>query len=106
MGTFDVIFPLGAYVAKFAAVARNNGWNAPVKLCAFTSQLRGSALELLTTLPPLGATTGVYQVLLNALEARFGNHDLHFCQYVELQNRHQHLGDLFQAPAAIVERVA
>lgn len=105
-GTFNETFPLDAYLAQFDIVVRCNGWNAQPRFCAVASQLHGPAIELLATLPQSTATTGEYQVLLNALEALFGEHHLQFCNHSELRNRRQHLKEPLQELAVDVERLA
>lgn len=63
-------------------------------------------MELLTTLPPSTAEAGEYKVLLDALNARFGDRHLQILRPSELRHRQQHLGESLQVLSADVERLA
>lgn len=63
--------PWDTYIVQFNSVTAHDGWDVQAKYSGVVSQLRGPAIELLTTLPD--ASSDAYGILMNALEIRFRN---------------------------------
>ena len=74
-----------AYKLQFEMLAQLNGWNEAQKATYLAVSLRGTALTILTNLPP--GQRSEYRSLLSALDNRFGTAHQTELNRVKLRNR-------------------
>ncbi|XP_037928583.1 uncharacterized protein LOC119662995, partial [Teleopsis dalmanni] len=101
---FDGSVPLQIFKLQFEKTAVANNWNTEDKVAALFISLKGSAAEILQTIPQYEREN--YDTLMSALERRFGSQHRQQIYQIELQNRCQNSGETLQNFAADVERLA
>ncbi|XP_055914928.1 uncharacterized protein LOC129948110 [Eupeodes corollae] len=101
--SFDGQIPWSIYKKQFEAAALTNGWDDHEKYIALTLALRGSAAELLQTIP--ADKSDDFTVLVNAMEQWFGDSHMIEVFRVQLNNRTQKRGETLQQLQADIERL-
>ncbi|UYV83760.1 K02A2.6-like, partial [Cordylochernes scorpioides] len=102
--TYDGQTSWKCFKTQFEVVALGNRWNSSEKAINLAASLRGSATEVLQSLPLEQSLD--YERLIHALTLRFGDDILQPYHVVKLKNRRQKRDETLQELAADVERLA
>ncbi|UYV73793.1 K02A2.6-like [Cordylochernes scorpioides] len=102
--TYDGQTSWKCFKTQFEVVALGNRWNSSEKAINLAASLRGSATEVLQSLPLEQSLD--YECLVRALTLRFGDDILQPYHVVKLKNRRQKRDETLQELAADVERLA
>ncbi|ESO11737.1 hypothetical protein HELRODRAFT_166761 [Helobdella robusta] len=100
---FDGITSWNIYKAQFETAAMNYGWNKRERATALVVALRGSAAEVLQTIPAENHSN--YEVLVNALNLRYDKKHMKQIYRSQLRNRTQRPGESIQQLAQDIERL-
>ncbi|UYV72285.1 K02A2.6-like, partial [Cordylochernes scorpioides] len=102
--TYDGQTSWKCFKTQFEVAALGNRWNSSEKAINLAASLRGSATEVLQSLPLEQSLD--YERLIHALTLRFGDDILQPYHVVKLKNRRQKRDETLQELAADVERLA
>ena len=89
---------------QFEAAATSNGWNKKERATALMLALRGAAAESLQTIPLESHSN--YEVLIKALDLRYGEDHMKQIYRSQLRNRAQRSGESIQQLAQDIERLS
>ncbi|ESN93232.1 hypothetical protein HELRODRAFT_181166 [Helobdella robusta] len=94
---------LDRQTVEFEAAATSNCWNGKERATALILALRGSAAEVLQTIPAENHFN--YEVLVSALDLRYGEKHMKQIYRSRLRNRTQRSGESIQQLAQDIERL-
>ncbi|ESO02231.1 hypothetical protein HELRODRAFT_161475 [Helobdella robusta] len=100
---FDGEMSWNVYKTQFEAVATSNCWNGKERATALILALRGSAAEVLWTIPAENHFN--YEVLVSALDLRYGEEHMKQIYRFQLRNKTQRSGESIQQLAQDIERL-
>ncbi|ESO08416.1 hypothetical protein HELRODRAFT_169254 [Helobdella robusta] len=100
---FDGEMSWNVYKTQFEAAATSNCWNGKERATALILALRGSAAEVLQTIPAENHFN--YEVLVSALDLRYGEEHMKQIYRSQLRNRMQRSGESIQQLAQDIERL-
>ncbi|ESN93966.1 hypothetical protein HELRODRAFT_180381 [Helobdella robusta] len=100
---FDGEMSWNVYKTQFEAAAASNCWNGKERATALILALRGSAAEVLQTIPAENHFN--YEVLVSALDLRYGEEHMKQIYWSQLRNRTQRSGESIQQLAQDIERL-
>ncbi|ESO12076.1 hypothetical protein HELRODRAFT_158491 [Helobdella robusta] len=100
---FDGEMSWNVYKTQFEAAATSNCWNGKERATALILALRGSAAEVLQTIPAESHFN--YEVLVSALDLRYGEEHMKQIYRSQLRNRTQRSGESIQQLAQDIERL-
>ncbi|ESO00339.1 hypothetical protein HELRODRAFT_175735 [Helobdella robusta] len=100
---FDREMSWNVYKTQFEAAATSNCWNGKERATAPILALRGSAAEILQTIPAENHFN--YEVLVSALDLRYGKEHRKQIYRYQLRNRTQRSGESIQQLAQDIERL-
>ncbi|ESO11223.1 hypothetical protein HELRODRAFT_183398 [Helobdella robusta] len=100
---FDGEMSWNVYKNQFEAAATSNCWNGKERSTALILALRGSAAEVLQTIPAENHFN--YEVLVSALDLRYGEEHMKQIYRSQLRNRTQRSGESIQQLAQDIERL-
>ncbi|ESN92865.1 hypothetical protein HELRODRAFT_164998 [Helobdella robusta] len=100
---FDGEMSWNVYKTQFKAAATSNCWNGKERATALILALRGSAAEVLQTIPAENHFN--YEVLVSALDLRYGEEHMKQIYRSQLRNRTQRSGESIQQLAQDIERL-
>ncbi|ESN94169.1 hypothetical protein HELRODRAFT_163955 [Helobdella robusta] len=100
---FDGEMSWNVYKTQFEAAATSNCWNGKERTTALILALRGSAAEVLQTIPAENHFN--YEVLVSALDLRYGEEHMKQIYRSQLRNRTQRSGESIQQLAQDIERL-
>ena len=92
-----------SYLAQFEITAQLNGWSDQQKAAFLATSLTGSALNVLTNLPP--GRRDDYKTLVSALESRFGTTHRTELSRVRFKNRIKQTDESLATLADDLERL-
>lgn len=101
---FDGSTKLSVFKLQFETVADKNCWSDGDKASALIVSLTGSAADVLQTIP--SARRGDYEVIMDALQRKYGSEHLKQVHRLEMKSRVQRSNESLQSFAADVERLA
>nr|XP_036213588.1 uncharacterized protein LOC118679930 [Bactrocera oleae] len=102
--SFDGTVPFHVFKFQFEKTASSNNWNVKDKVAALFVALKGSAAEILQTIPNCEASS--YETLMGALERRYGSEHSKQIFQIELRNRRQKANESLQEFCIEIERLA
>ncbi|UYV72258.1 hypothetical protein LAZ67_9002369 [Cordylochernes scorpioides] len=102
--TYDGQTSWKCFKTQFEVVALGNRWNSSEKAINLAASLRGSATEVLQSLPLEQSLD--YECLVHALTLRFEDDNFQPYHVVKLKNRRQERDETLRELAADVERLA
>ncbi|ESN94735.1 hypothetical protein HELRODRAFT_180063 [Helobdella robusta] len=100
---FDGEMSWNVYKNQFEAAATSNCWNGKERSTALILALRGSAAEVLQTIPAENHFN--YEALVSALDLRYGEEHMKQIYRSQLRNRTQRSGESIQQLAQDIERL-
>ncbi|ESO09675.1 hypothetical protein HELRODRAFT_184573 [Helobdella robusta] len=100
---FDGEMSWNVYKTQFEAAATSNCWNGKERATALILALRGSAAEVLQTIPAKNHFN--YEVLVSALDLRYGEEHMKQIYRSQLRNKTQRSGESIQQLAQDIERL-
>ncbi|ESO13022.1 hypothetical protein HELRODRAFT_159619 [Helobdella robusta] len=100
---FDGEMSWNVYKTQFEAAATSNCWNGKERATALILALRGSTAEVLQTIPAENHFN--YEVLVSALDLRYGEEHMKQIYRSQLRNRTQRSGESIQQLAQDIERL-
>ncbi|ESN93936.1 hypothetical protein HELRODRAFT_180343 [Helobdella robusta] len=100
---FDGEMSWNVYKTQFEAAATSNCWNGKERATALILALRGSAAEVLQTIPAENHFN--YEVLVSALDLRYSEEHMKQIYRSQLRNRTQRSGESIQQLAQDIERL-
>ncbi|ESO09617.1 hypothetical protein HELRODRAFT_184581 [Helobdella robusta] len=100
---FDGEMSWNVYKTQFEAAATSDCWNGKERATALILALRGSAAEVLQTIPAENHFN--YEVLVSALDLRYGEEHMKQIYRSQLRNRTQRSGESIQQLAQDIERL-
>ncbi|ESO02813.1 hypothetical protein HELRODRAFT_174236 [Helobdella robusta] len=100
---FDGKMSWNVYKTQFEAAATSNCWNGKERATALILALRVSAAEVLQTIPAENHFN--YEVLVSALDLRYGEEHMKQIYRSQLRNRTQRFGESIQRLAQDIERL-
>ncbi|ESO00299.1 hypothetical protein HELRODRAFT_176164 [Helobdella robusta] len=100
---FDGEMSWNVYQTQFEAAATSNCWNGKERATALIMALRGSAAEVLQTIPAENHFN--YEVLVSALDLCYGEEHVKQIYRFQLRNRTQRSGESIQQLAQDIERL-
>lgn len=102
--SFDGSTPFQIFKLQFEKTATTNNWSAESKAATLIVSLKGSAAEVLQTIPD--SERDNYEALMRAIERRYGSEHRRQIYQIELQNRGQKANESLQEFATEIERLA
>ncbi|ESO00439.1 hypothetical protein HELRODRAFT_175870 [Helobdella robusta] len=100
---FDGEMSWNVYKIQFEVAATSNCWNGKERATALILALRGSAAEVLQTIPAENHFN--YEFLVSALDLRYGEEHMRQIYRSQLRNRTQRSGESIQQLAQDIERL-
>ncbi|GFS51414.1 gag-Pol polyprotein [Trichonephila clavipes] len=104
LSTYDGKSSWQVYKTQFSIVADANQWDSQTKACQLAASLRADAADILQTLPETQRLD--FDVLVNALELRFGEKCVKDYSRLQLKSRQQKVSETLQELATDVERLS
>ncbi|GFW01317.1 retrovirus-related Pol polyprotein from transposon 412 [Trichonephila clavipes] len=104
LSTYDGKSSWQAYKTQFSIVADANQWDSQTNSCQLAASLRADAADILQTLPETQRLD--FDVLVNALELRFGEKCVKDYSRLQLKSRQQKVSETLQELATDVERLS
>ncbi|XP_036347829.1 uncharacterized protein LOC118757205, partial [Rhagoletis pomonella] len=102
--SFDGTVSFSIFKLQFETTATTNNWGTADKVAALVVSFKGSAAEVLQTVPEIDR--GNYDAIMAAIERRYGSDHRQQMFQMELMNRFQKINETLQDYATEIERLA